>query len=157
MKEKQVQRYFNEVVLKRIEALAKLLGIDFNDDIARIVCAAYNDGCNFTYSLAADELIGRDAYQLMHSILIERIIEAIHELGLTEIEIKCGPYVKDVYAMPSVEGKEPFISGAHVDLVRVNGDSIVCEEKGKCVIMQNDLSFADLLRIYRNIPYKERC
>lgn len=155
MKKEQVQRYWNEVVLKQIEGLTKLLGIDFNDDISRIACAAYNDCCNFTYSLAANDFIGRDAYQLMHSILIEHIIEAIHELGLIEIEIKNGPYVKDVYAMPSVEGKEPFISGAHVDLVRVNGDSIVCEEKGKCVIMQNDLSFADLLRIYRNIPYKE--
>ena len=139
MRKEQVQRYFDEVVLKRIEALAKLLGVSFNDDIARIACDAYNDGCNFTYSLAADELIGRDAYQLMHSILIERIIEAIHELGLIEIEIKCGPYVKDVYAMPSVEGKEPYISGARVDLVRVNGDSIVCEEKGRCVIMQLSL------------------
>lgn len=155
MNNEQVQKYWDEVVLKRIRGFAKLMGIEFDDNIARIACEAYEDGCNFTHMISADEFIGKDAYQLMHSILVERIIEAINELGKEEVEIKNGPYVAGVYAKSSIDGKEPYISGACVDLVRVNGESIVCEKRGKCLVMQNELTFADLLRIYRNIPYKE--
>lgn len=155
MNNEQVQKYWDEVVLKKIRGFAKLMGIEFNDDVAKIACEAYEEGCNFTQMISANEFIGKDAYQLMHSILIERIIEAIKELGKDEVKIKNGPYVAGVYATPAIDGKEPYISGARVDLVRVNGESIVCEERGKCFVMQNELTVANLLRIYRNIPYKE--
>lgn len=155
MKNEQVQKYWDEVVLKRIRGFAELMGLEFNDNVAQIACNAYEEGCNFTRVISADEFIGKDAYQLMHSTLVEHIIEAIKELGKEEIEIKNGPYVGGVCAQPSIEGKEPFIFGATIDLVRVNGDSIVCEDKGKCIVLQNELTYADLLRIYRNIPYKE--
>lgn len=81
MNNEQVQKYWDEVVLKRIRGLAKLMGMEFNDNITRIACEAYEDGCNFSRMISADEFIGKDAYQLMHSILVERIIEAINELG----------------------------------------------------------------------------
>lgn len=155
MKNEQVQRYWDNVVLKRIQGMAKLLGVKFNDSIAQIANHAYEEGCNFVQIITAEELIGKDVYQLMHSILVERIIEAVKELNVEEIEIEHGPYVGGVYAQSIPGETEPYISGCRVDLVRVNGNSIVCEEKGKCLVMQNELTFSDLLSIYRNIPYKE--
>ena len=157
MKEKDFQKHFDNSVEPELKMYAEYYGVEYEGRVANLCARAYSEGINKAYTEATREFIDKDTHVQMHHIAVELIIGAIQELGKKSIRIKNGPYIQGVYAWPGSDGK-PFVTGAFVRKVKINGESIVCEcddEGSECFIMQNDLTFADLLRIYRYIPLKE--
>ncbi len=156
MKEKDFQEHFNNSVEPELKMYSEHYGVEYEGRVANLCARAYSEGINKAYTDATREFIDKDTHVQMHHIAEELIIEAIQKLGKKTIRIKNGPYIQGVHVRQSVDGK-PFVTGAFVRKIKINGESIVCvcdDEGSECFIMQNELTFADLLRIYRYIPFK---
>lgn len=156
MKAKVFQEYFDNSVEPELKMYAEHYGVEYEGRVADLCARAYSEGINKAYTEATREFIDKDTHVQMHHIAVELIIEAIQKLGKKSIRIESGPYIQGVFACPGSDGK-PYVTGAFIRKVEVNGESILCEcddEGSECFIMQNELSFADLLKIYRYIPFK---
>lgn len=156
MEAKVFQEHFDNSVEPELKMYADCQGVEYKGCVANLCARAYSEGLNKAYTEATREFIDKDTHVQMHHIAVELIIEAIQKLGEKSVRIKNGPYIQGVFACPGSDSK-PFFMGAFVRKVKINGESIVCEcddKDSECFIMQNELSFADLLKIYRYIPFK---
>lgn len=150
MSNKELNEHWNISELPYIKELAKLLNIEYTENIDRLVCGAYSDGFNHAYNVLTKELVGKNTLEIMHHLMLDTIIDEVNKKGGTVRLKGDGYFVRGVAVDVSPTGMY-IKSGCIMEISTENG-GITFEVPDVGFVMQNELSFIDLLHIYKLIP-----
>ncbi len=148
MTNEEVNKYWSEVCLPIIKMFAKYR-IEYSDDVDFLVRRAYKQGCAFAYNKSFEEVNSKNVYEIIHQILVDKIIDEVDKCG-GSVDLKEGYYVDDATVSLTPDGLLP--TGGFIKRLETNGHSLIFDIPNIEFKMQNEMSFSDLLHIYKLIP-----